>query len=418
MNYKISIITPEHSKENIPFLLELYNSLLEQTYDNWEWVLYVNGECKISDIPKKIRDNLKVKIVKGISSYKIGYIKNKAFFLGKGDILVEVDHDDFLAPECLEELNSAFQDPDVGFVYSDCVLYDMRGEKSKIPWREDNGWKYEWVEYNDEKYIRHYSFPPSSRSLSFIWYSPDHVRAWRKSVYHDIGGHNCELSVCDDHELLIRSYLQTKFYHIPKPLYYYRYLPPGQKNTQTIRNEQIQKDTVQLSYKYAQQLAERDADLSGLMKIDLGGGLFPRAGYTTVDQQDADIVCDLNEGIPLPDNSVGVINASHIIEHLKDPIKTMSEIHRVLCDGGWAFIEVPSTDGRGAWQDPTHVSFWNENSFWYYTRKEKAQFIRNTTIRFQEFRLETNWWENNIAVVNVWLCAVKSDKLRPHPVRI
>ena len=27
----------------------------------------------------------------------------------------------------------------------------------------------------------------------------------------------------------------------------------------------------------------------------------------------------------------------------------------------------PSTDGRGAFQDPTHVSFYNENSFWYFT---------------------------------------------------
>ena len=35
----------------------------------------------------------------------------------------------------------------------------------------------------------------------------------------------------------------------------------------------------------------------------------------------------------------------------------------------------PSTDGRGAFQDPTHVSFWNSNSFWYYTRPEQAQFI-------------------------------------------
>jgi len=35
----------------------------------------------------------------------------------------------------------------------------------------------------------------------------------------------------------------------------------------------------------------------------------------------------------------------------------MKEIYRVLCDGGWAMIEVPSTDGRGAWQDPTHCCY-------------------------------------------------------------
>lgn len=130
------------------------------------------------------------------------------------------------------------------------------------------------------------------------------------------------------------------------------------------------------------------------------------------DQEGADINCDLNDGIPLHDNSVGVINASHLIEHLRDPLKTMSEIHRVLAPGGWAFIEVPSTDGRGVWQDPTHVSYWNENSFFYYTKRSQAQYIRNNTIRFSSMRLETNWWKNNVAVVNTHLVALKDNMNR------
>ena len=32
---------------------------------------------------------------------------------------------------------------------------------------------------------------------------------------------------------------------------------------------------------------------------------------------------------------------------MKNPIVTMTEIHRVLADGGWAMIMVPSTDGAG-----------------------------------------------------------------------
>ena len=156
-------------------------------------------------------------------------------------------------------------------------------------------------------------------------------------------------------------------HHIAKPLYIYRVTGD---NTWLERNEAIQRITRELCHKYAFQLAEKDADDRGLMKVDMGGGLYPKPGYMTVDQADADIICNLDEGIPLPDNSVGVLNASHVIEHLKDPIKTMREIHRVLAHGGWAMIEVPSTDGRGAWQDPTHVSFWNEHSFWYYTNSD------------------------------------------------
>lgn len=409
MNYKFSIITPEHKKENIPFLMELYESIKAQTHDNWEWIIYLNGNCKIAHLPQELKDDDRVKIHNGITNPNVGFIKNKAFNLGKGDILVEVDHDDLLHEECLEELNNAFQDKEVGFAYSEDLLYDMRGDEYKIPWNPENGWTYKWMEFRGEQFIKIDAFPATSHSIGIIWYAPDHVRAWRKSVYQELGGHNPELNICDDHELVIRSYLKTKFCFIPKVLYYYRWLP-GNDNTQTQRLDDIQIKTFELFHQYAQQLAERDAELNNLLKVDLSEGLYPRQGYVTIDQ--------LSDVLPFPDNSVGVINASHILSKLKDPIKTMSEIYRVLCDGGWAFIEVPSTDGRGAFQDPTNISYWNENSFWYYTRQEKAQFIKNSTIKFQEFRLDTVWWDNNIAITNAWLCAIKSNKRRPHPVRI
>lgn len=415
--FLFSIITPEHNKHNILFLTELYNTIVSQTYTNWEWVLFLNGDIKTSDIPVSITSNSKVKIFESEANNSVGYIKNKAFYKGIGDILVEADHDDLLSEDCLLELNKAFQNPEIGFVYSENLSYDMRGEQHKIPFRADHGWTYTKQTFRNELFLKMDSFPPSSQSLCFIWYAPDHVRAWRKEVYHQIGGHNESYSVCDDHELLIRTYLKTKFYFIPKVLYYYRILPDS-SNTCIQRGTQIQEMTKTLFNKYAQLLAERDAELNNLSKVDIGGGLFPRAGYLTIDQEGADITCDLNEGIPLLDNSVGVLNASHILEHLKDPWKSMKEIHRVLADGGWAFIQVPSTDGRGAWQDPTHISFWNENSFLYYTTKEKAQYIRNTTIRFQEFRLDTIWWDRHVAVTNAWLCAIKSDKRRPHPINI
>lgn len=409
---KFSLITPTHKVT--PFLTELYHSILEQTYQDWEWIIWLNGKADISDLSEDIKNNPKVKIYKfSGENNNIGFHKNKAFNLGTGDILVEMDHDDLLMPTCLEKLKLAFKDSTVGFAYSDNIAYHMQGKFE--PFNPVNGWTYKTHRWRDMDVISMDSFKPSSRSLAFIWYAPDHVRAWRTSVYKAIGGHNPELEVCDDHELLIRTYLNTKFFHVPEPLYVYRITGD---NTWLERNEKIQTTTVELFHKYAIQLAERDARLRGLKKVDIGGGLFPKPGYLTIDQEGADITCDLNDGIPLPDNSVGVLNASHVIEHLRDPVKTMREIYRVLADGGWAFIEVPSTDGRGAWQDPTHVSFWNENSFWYYTRQDKAQFIRNKTIRFQSFRLDTVWWENKIAVTTAWLCAVKTNEQRPHPVLI
>ena len=405
MNYKFSIISPSH--KNTSYLQELYESLCAQTYENWEWVLWLNGKFKRSKLSPEIENDERVKIYEcNEKNPNVGFHKNKAFHLGSGDVVVEVDHDDMITPDCLEELNKAYQDESVGFVFSDVAVYD----DNFVPYNEQHGWSYYFYNFRGkDRYVMN-SWRPTSQSLAYIWYAPDHVRSWRKSVYEEIGGHNVDLSICDDHELMIRTYLKTKMYHIKKPLYIYRVYG---ENTYLQRNADIQTKTVDLYKEYAYQLAEKDADDRGLLKVDIGGGLYPRAGYLTVDQEGGDITCDLNEGIPLPDNSVGVINASHVLEHLRDPIKSMREIHRVLAHGGWAMIEVPSTDGRGAWQDPTHVSFWNEHSFWYYTNKDKAIFIRNSDIRFQTYRLETWEMAPHIPVVTAWLTAIKDEERLP-----
>ena len=406
MDYKFSIITPAHKKT--PYLKELYDSIVAQTYENWEWVLWLNNALYEEDLEEEIRNDDRVVIYRTEDpSTSVGYHKHHAFHKGEGDVLVEVDSDDILMPECLEELNKAYQDETIGFVYTDVIPYHMTDEF--VPYNADHGWTYHMLNWRDkDRYIMH-SWQPTSHALSYIWYAPDHVRSWRTSIYRDIGGHNVDLDICDDHELMIRTYLVTEMFLVNKPLYVYRITGD---NTWLERNQSIQEETRRLGHLWSQALAERDADKKGLLKVDIGGGLFPKPGYMTIDQEGADITCDLNEGIPLPDNSVGVINASHVIEHLRDPIKTMREIHRVLVHGGWAFIEVPSTDGRGAWQDPTHVSFWNEHSFWYYTNKSKAQFIRNNDIRFQAYRLDTFEMSPHIPCVAAHLVAIKDDSYR------
>ena len=406
MNYKFSIITPAHKKN--PYLEELYDSILAQTYSNWEWVLWLNNHLKEHNISERIRNDDRVKIFRTENTSKnVGYHKHHAFHKGTGDVLVEVDYDDMITSNCLEELNKAYQDENIGFAYSNAIQYNMK--KEFIPYNPAHGWSYSKVKFREEERYVMNSWHPSSHSLSFIWYAPDHVRSWRPDLYKKIGGHNQELEICDDHELMIRTYLNTNMCFIEKPLYVYRVTG---NNTYLEKNSQIQKETVRLAYENVYALAEHDAEKNNLLKVDLGGGLYPRKGYMTIDQCDADIICDLNDGIPLPDNSVGVLNASHVIEHLRDPIKTMREIHRVLAHGGWALIEVPSTDGRGAWQDPTHVSFWNEHSFWYYTDKSKAEFIRNKDIRFQSYRLDTWEMSPHIPVVSTNLVAIKEGGKR------
>ena len=88
----------------------------------------------------------------------------------------------------------------------------------------------------------------------------------------------------------------------------------------------------------------------------------------------------------------------------------------MLVPGGWLLTHVPSTDGRGAFCDPTHVSFWNELSFRYYTEKDYAKLISDINCKFQQVVLETyfpNKWheKNNISYVRADMCAVKGQIL-------
>lgn len=108
-------------------------------------------------------------------------------------------------------------------------------------------------------------------------------------------------------------------------------------------------------------------------KLNLGCNQQILPGWTNVDIEGfegVDVTCDLEQHWPWENDSVDYIRAFDLVEHLHQPVHTMNEAWRVLRHGGVFEILVPSTDGRGAFQDPTHVSFWNQNSFLYYTKSK------------------------------------------------
>ena len=45
--------------------------------------------------------------------------------------------------------------------------------------------------------------------------------------------------------------------------------------------------------------------------------------------------------IPFDDNTFDAAMCNHVMEHVNDDIKAMSEIHRVLKPGGWAILQIP-----------------------------------------------------------------------------
>lgn len=373
----ISIFTPTNDSS---FLIMIYDCLLKQTEQDWEWIIvYNNGANPIGFTDVRIKEFN----VKSFPSW-VGPLKAYACEQASGEILLELDHDDLLLPEALEEVKRAFNNENVGFVYSNTI--HSTGDFNKTErFNPIFGWKYREINYNGHNLDEHISFPPSPESISRIWFAPNHLRAFRRSVYEQVGGYSREMRILDDLDLICRMYLVTEFKHINKGLYIYRITG---ENTWLKYNQEIQENVYRIYDQYIEALAEHWADLNYFDKFELGGRIGKKKGFISIDLQDADIIADLNEKWPLNTSSVGVIRAYDIFEHLKNPIHVMKELQRVLVPGGFAFIQIPSTDGRGAFQDPTHVSFWNENSFHYYTKQNKAKYI-NTPVRFQSLRLYT-----------------------------
>jgi protein O-GlcNAc transferase len=71
--------------------------------------------------------------------------------------------------------------------------------------------------------------------------------------------------------------------------------------------------------------------------------------------------------VALPEDYFDCIIANDVLEHIPDLISAMSNCLRLLRPGGRFEISVPYDLSLGAWQDPTHVRAFNENSWLYYT---------------------------------------------------
>ena len=406
----ISIITPVHSKIT-PYLQAAYNSLQEQTFSDWEWVIVLNNG---GVVPFNIEDN-RIKIVETFNDNsehnKIGRLKNFACSKAQGNIIVEFDGDDLLTEDALFKIQESFSDPEIAMVYSNHAEFNDGTWEPKV-YGSYWGWESRDFIYKEHALKEMIAWPPNAQMMRSIHWAPNHVRAWRTKDYHAIGGHNVDLKTGDDHELNCRIYIAyggNRIKHIDECLYIYRV---HQQNSCITNNAEVQQQSLNNYLKYNRDMAVRWAKDEDLSLIDLGGRLNSWDDFTTVDLFDADVVTDLNDSWPLSDNSVGVIRASHIFEHLKDSVHTMNEAYRVLAPGGWLFLEVPSTDGRGAFQDPGHVSFWNENSIWYYTNRDFARFIPDFEGRFQSSRVVTYFptdfeEKHNIPIVQADLIALK-----------
>ena len=244
----ISVVTPTYNTKP-QILTRTYKSLVAQTFDDWEWVIYDDSDMCIVEPP----DDPRIRIIRPKShSGIIGEVKHNAFMAATGDILVELDHDDELTSDCLAKVNAAMQG-DIGFVYSDCCEILPSGESTRYP----EGWAFGYgSDYWSEQYQCWVMRAPEINrvTMSHIVSVPNHVRCWNRELYHQLRGHNPQLSVADDYELIVRTCLASQMCHIPEMLYI-QHIDP--KSAQRERNAIIQEIVPVIHSLYADALDAR-----------------------------------------------------------------------------------------------------------------------------------------------------------------
>jgi len=164
-----------------------------------------------------------------------------------------------------------------------------------------------------------------------------------------------------------------------------------------------------------------------MIKIDMGSGVSKRAGYFTVDMDQsvkADICLDVEgaqagailyevKKLTGGDDRVDEIRAHHILEHIRpeNKVRVMRMFYDVLVPGGILDIEVPYFPHPASVQDPTHISFWSKESFWYFIKDNKfgeAFAKRYSRFTVPLFDLVEDWKRGKEG--NYWAYGIKLKK--------
>ncbi len=242
-------------------------SLLRQTYPNWEWIIY-------DDSPDEGRTFAEMTALCAldhrIGAFRaerpcgiIGEVKRRACGLARGDILLELDHDDELTAPALEYVaDCARRFPDAGFFYSDCAEIFDDGRNATY----GDSYAFGYGSYRSETYGGHTyavtNYPSvNSKTIRHIVGAPNHLRAWTREGYAMSGGHSPHVHVCDDYELCVRTFLKTRMVHIRKFGYIQYHDAAGSSNTQRVRNKEIQRLTRAFMVRYNDDIHERFVEL-------------------------------------------------------------------------------------------------------------------------------------------------------------
>ncbi|MEM4267009.1 MAG: glycosyltransferase, partial [Candidatus Nanoarchaeia archaeon] len=242
--------------------------------------------------------------------------KNLGLALAKGEYICFLDNDTEAGPGWLEQFLDAFKDPTVGFAGKDGYLINktngwFMGEERK------NGELVEWCSHSVFMFPRRLLFEIGLLIDKDLWCAEDIDQC-------------CKI----------------------RQLGYKGKIPDNGVNVDHIGSVTAKNMTLAKTTKFGEMCVELWNEWSNFVKtrdlgsrVDIGVGDNPRFGYVHIDAQpirDVDIVA-MADRLPCPDNSIGEIFSSHLVEHFtKEKLDdVLDEWYRVLDFDGTLIILCP-----------------------------------------------------------------------------
>lgn len=202
----ISIVVPLYNTPQ-QFLVELLDSVQNQSYRNWELCMVDAGQDETVGQTVKARaaSDPRIRYRKLDKNDGIAGNTNQGFAMVKGDYVALLDHDDILHPCALWYVAQAIAEQGADFVYTDEVTFE-----------------------GDIDHLTVYHFKPdymldNLRSNNYIC----HLSVFSAALLAKVGGdERAEFNGSQDYDLYLRLTEQAKkVVHIPHLLYYWRSSP-------------------------------------------------------------------------------------------------------------------------------------------------------------------------------------------------
>lgn len=200
----ISVVVPAYRTPE-KFLCQMIDSLLEQTYKNWELCI-ANGSPEDEEMSRVLETYAKrdprVRYENLKENLGIAENTNAAFAMAEGEFVGLLDHDDLLAPNALYEVVAALnREPDTDALYTD----------------EDK------VTTDLEEHFQPHLKPDFNldllRSNNYIC----HFFVARRTIVEKTGGFRREFDGAQDHDFIFRCVEQSRrVTHVPEILYHWR----------------------------------------------------------------------------------------------------------------------------------------------------------------------------------------------------